>query len=159
MTMLVRELEARRQVEFALAEALATSPAGVVVLLETGIPVSQLREGVLPAVEAALGLGASLHVVSDELVALVCPGGSVWAGWTTLDRARQPFADAGVPLTVGLSSWPMQGMSVTDVFASAVASLADERTRQQRAFLDDIERIFEGDDSELSWSAGELLSA
>lgn len=156
---LVREVEARHRVELALAEALVSRATGVLVLVEPSVTVSRLPEGLLAAVEVQLHAGASLHVISGELLALVCPSVSLLEGWGQVEAVREHFAAHGLQVNLGLSAWPLHGSTVTDVFAAAVAGLVDDRSRlplEEAASEGDLE--FEG--LALSWTTeSDLLSA
>jgi hypothetical protein len=149
--------EPRRQVDVALAEGLEASRVGVLVLLEVGSPVGAAWPALVEALETVLPPRASVHSVSDELLAMVVPGRSLFDGWSLVETSRALFATAGVPVSVGLSSWPMEGPTVTDVFGAAVASLVDDRARA-RAPAE--EECVEFDGLELAFhGAGDFLSA
>ena len=98
-----------------------------------------------------------LHLVSDELISIVAPGQSLFDGWSLVESLRSVFAGQGVAVHVGLSSWPMEGPTVTDVFGAAVAALVEDRSRapepsdEEFVEIDGIELAFQG--------AGEFLSA
>jgi hypothetical protein len=154
---IARGVESRRQVDVALAEGLGTAWAGVLVLVESMVSLDGLDEPVLDALEAALPSGATLHLVSDELISIVAPGQSLFDGWSLVESLRSVFAGQGVAVHVGLSSWPMEGPTVTDVFGAAVAALVEDRSRapepsdEEFVEIDGIELAFQG--------AGEFLSA
>lgn len=159
MTGFARAVEARRQLDVALADALVTTSTGVLVLVEPLVPVSMLPEGFLEALGTQVSPPAALHVVSDELLALVCPSASLFDGWSLVDSLRQQFAEHHMTVNVGLSSWPMQGPTMTDVFAAAVAGLVDDRC-SLKADDSDEERHVEIEGDTHAWSmAGEFLSA
>jgi hypothetical protein len=154
---IARGVESRRQVDVALAEGLGTARVGVLVLVESAVSLDGLDELVLDALEAALPPGATLHLVSDELFAIVAPGQSLFDGWSLVESLRGVFAGQCVAVHVGLSSWPMEGPTVTDVFGAAVAALVEDRSRapepsdEELVDIDGIELAFQG--------AGEFLSA
>lgn len=159
MTGFAREVEARRQLDVMLADALVTTSTGVLVLVEPLVPVSMLPAGFLEALGTQVSPPAALHVVSDELLALVCPSASLFHGWSLVDSLRQQFAEHHMTVNVGLSSWPMQGPTMTDVFAAAVAGLVDDRC-SLKADEPDEERHVEIEGDTHAWSmAGEFLSA
>jgi hypothetical protein len=159
MTGFAREVEARRQLDVALADALVTTSTGVLVLVEPLVPVSMLPDGFLEALGTQVSPPAALHVVSDELLALVCPSASLFDGWSLVDSLRQQFAEHHMTVNAGLSSWPMHGPTMTDVFAAAVAGLVDDRCSLKADDSDEERRVeIEGDTH--AWSmAGEFLSA
>lgn len=158
MSSLIGEMEAH--VELKVAEALATTTTGVLVLVEPGTRVSRLEPELLRLVEGSLPEGSTVHLVSEELVALVCPQVTLFQGWSCVEAVRQHFDARAVPLTVGLAAWPLHGPTVTDVFGAAAAALVDDRARLHQRFVEDVDRLLELDGEELTWSmAGELLSA
>jgi hypothetical protein len=143
-------------VDVALTEGLATARVGVLVLLEVSTPESAAVPTLVGVLEGMLPARASVHSVSDELLALVVPGQSLFDGWSLVEAVRAVFDTGGVPVSVGLSSWPMEGPTVTDVFGAAVASLVDDRAREREL---DEERV-EFDGLELAFhGAGDFLSA
>ncbi|MER2560201.1 MAG: hypothetical protein ABTQ32_05770 [Myxococcaceae bacterium] len=152
-------MEARRQLDVMLADALVTTSTGVLVLVEPLVPVSMLPAGFLEALGTQVSPPAALHVVSDELLALVCPSASLFDGWSLVDSLRQQFGEHHIMVNVGLSSWPMHGPTMTDVFAAAVAGLVDDRC-SLKADEPDEERHVDIEGDTHAWSmAGEFLSA
>jgi hypothetical protein len=151
--------EQGRHVDEVLAEALATTPCGVLVLLEPLVPMSSLHPRLIEALGTQLLPPQTLHVVSDDLVALICPSASLADGWHLVESLRAHFAEHRVTVNVGLGAWPMQGPTLTDVFAAAFAGLVDDRL----AFKDfdvELESSLELEGSLFAWSmAGDLLSA
>lgn len=159
MTGFARAVEARRQLDVMLADALVTTSTGVLVLIEPLVPVSMLPAGFLEALGTQVSPPAALHVVSDELLALVCPSASLFDGWSLVDSLRQHFGEHHMLVNVGLSSWPMHGPTMTDVFAAAVAGLVDDRC-SLKADEPDEERHVEVEGDVHAWSmVGEFLSA
>jgi hypothetical protein len=157
LNQLVREVEARREVEVELAEALVTTPVGVLVLVEPSMAVSRLPHLLLESVELELGRGASVHVLSERLVALLCPNATLFDGWNRVEAVRHHFAAHYLRVHLGLGAWPTQGFTTIDVFGAAIAGLIDDRARMNE--LEDEDHVLEVDGSELRWSSvSDLLS-
>ena len=157
MDVATQETGPARKVDGALAEGLATTRVGVLVLVEVDACTPQVMDGLLEALEGVLPARASLHGVADAMFAIVAPGHSLFDGWSLVELTRELFAHEGVRVSVGLAAWPLEGPTVTDVFGAAVASLVDDRSRPRAP---EVEARVEVDGLEFSFlGAGELLSA
>jgi len=153
-----RSVDARARVDVALAEAVDLVDRGVLLVVEPGVPVPLFPKGALEVLERQLPPGATLHLVSTDLFAVVSPAVSLVAGFGVVEAVREHLGEHGVPANVGLAAWPVQGSTTTELFGAAVVALVDDRGRVKDH--QDPEVMLDVDGRELSWAmAGELLTA
>jgi hypothetical protein len=151
----------RLEFERRLTEVMELNHRGSLLLVEVS-PSSPLPvEWAGQHLASLVGEPWQLHRLGEVLFGVLLPARGPAETWLFAERlvSRLSRISAHVRLAIGRASWPLNGLTTTDIVAEAVASLCDGRSPGHEAHDEDLETLLEHEGERLEWlGAGELLS-